>query len=90
MLDIARERRTLSIERTNGRVAHMRVNARPAKVAAATKGILGDVGRATVIVGFGDDAEKATYFSLTIPEAHELIHMVQRALDGPLPASGWS
>ena len=87
LLEIARNRRTFALERTDGRVAHVRVNARQALVAAASKGIYAGETRAVVIVGFGDDAERATYFALSVPEAHELIRMVQHALDSPLPAS---
>ena len=55
----------------------------PAKPATAMKGVID--GRAAVIVGFGDHVEAAEFFMLTVPEAHELVRMVQYALDSALP-----
>jgi hypothetical protein len=85
MLEVAGRRRSWSMQHTDGRIAHVNVKAEQTKVATVVKGLLADRGRATVIVGFGDHVEDASYFALSIPDARELVRMVQRALDGPLP-----
>jgi hypothetical protein len=54
------------------------------------KGLIADGGRATVIVGFGDRVDDASYFALSIPDAHELVRIVRHALDAPLPRHGAS
>jgi hypothetical protein len=84
LLGIACKRRTLAVERTDGRVAQLRVNAQPSKVVGASKGVYEGESRAVVIVGFGDDPGRADYYALSVPEAHELIRVVQDALDGSL------
>ena len=38
-----------------------------------------------VIVGFGDDLEAADYLSLTIPDAPDLVHLLEQALAMPTP-----
>jgi hypothetical protein len=86
LLVIAGRRRTWSLEEVDGRTAHVNVKAVPSKAAAAMKGVID--GRAAVIVGFGDRVEDAQFFMLSVPEAHELVRMVQHALDSPLPRSG--
>jgi hypothetical protein len=79
-------RQTWKVDDVDGRSARVRVNAHPSRPLQATKALVLDEGRATVIVGFGDDVEDAHYLSLTIPDAHELVRMVQHALDAPVPA----
>jgi hypothetical protein len=67
----------------DGRTASVR--AAPVKVVLATKGLIADQGRAMVILGLGDNLDEASFFALTIPEAHGLVRSVQGALDAPLP-----
>ena len=85
LIEHARERRTWFVTGLDGRTAHSHVHAEPAKACAAVKAWLPQQGRATVLVGFGDHWEDADYFSLSIPEAHDLVRKVQEALDMPLP-----
>jgi hypothetical protein len=85
LLDVAARRCTWSVEECDGRTAFVRVQARPSKPFTALKARLSDAGRGVVIVGFGDHYDDADYLSLTIPDAHDLVRMVQRALDDPLP-----
>ena len=61
------------------------MRASPTKVVDAVKGVLLDSGRATVIVGFGEQVDDADFVALTVPDAHELVRRVQLALDTPLP-----
>ena len=56
----------------------------PAKPLIAAKG-LSEEGRAIVMIGFGESDDDAKLFAVTIPDAHDLLAMVQRALDAPLP-----
>ena len=55
------------------------------KPLTAIKGVVPDTGRGTVIIGFGDHVDDARYVLLTVPDAHELVRMVQGALDAPFP-----
>jgi hypothetical protein len=84
MLEVARHRCTWSVE-VDGDVAKVHVRAEPAKAVKALKGILLDSGRAKVLVGFGEHEEDATYHALNVPDAHDLVSMLHRALDAPLP-----
>jgi hypothetical protein len=86
--EVALTRRTVSIESSEGR-AHMAVKARPTRAVTAMKA-LSDEQRAIVVVGFGDELDDADYLSLTIPDAHDLVHMLQHALDDPIPYLGAS
>jgi hypothetical protein len=85
LLDIARERRTFSIESIDTRAAQIRLNAQRVTLAGAWKGVIAAEGRAAVVVGFGDDPERARYVMLSIPDARDLVRLVQQALDSPLP-----
>jgi hypothetical protein len=88
LLAIAARRRTWSL-------AHAALPARgratPVTAVAAVKGVAEEGSRAFVVIGFGDeledldDLDDTTFFALTIPDAHELVRMVQRALADPLP-----
>ena len=49
------------------------MRASPTKVVYAVKGVLLDSGRATVIVGFGEQVDDADFVDLTVPDAHELV-----------------
>jgi hypothetical protein len=86
LLDIAESRRTWSVIASDGRSVRVAVRARPTQVVHATKAVLYEEGRATVLVGFGDHLEDAEFMSLSIPDAHDLVHKVQAALDTALPA----
>jgi len=70
----------------DGRTA--RVHAAPMKVVVAAQGIVAEGNRATLLVGFGDNLDDASFFSLSIPDAHELVRAVQHALDAALPGHG--
>ena len=39
-----------------------------------------------VLVGLGEHFDDASFFALSIPDGHELVRMLQRALDAPLPS----
>lgn len=87
--EVALMRRTLSVESTDGRATHVAVKARPTRAVTAMKA-LSDERRAIVVVGFGDELETADYVSLSVPDAHDLVHMLQHALDDPIPYLGAS
>jgi hypothetical protein len=84
MLEIARSRRTWSVH-GDGPTVLVHAKVHQSKGVTAVKGTLADEGRATVLVGFGDDVEDATYYALSVPEAHDLARMLEHALDAPLP-----
>jgi len=65
----------------DGRRAEVR--AEPAKAVAAAKGLVG--ARVYMILGLGDTLDDATFFALSVPEARELVSIVQNALDAPAP-----
>ena len=88
MLDVAERRRTWSMSEIDGGLARVDVRADTTKVVSAVKGVLTDSGRGIVMLGFGDRADDAYYVSLSIPDAHDLVHRVQLALDAPLPNVG--
>ena len=88
MLEVAGRRRTWSVVRGNGVSARVEVRVAPTKVVHAVKGVLADTGRATVLIGFGDQVEDADFVALTVPDAHELVRTVQLALDASLPNLG--
>jgi len=87
--DVAIGRRTLEIESSDGRTAQVRVRARPARAVTALKARSED-GKAIVVVGFGAELDDAQYLSLGVPDAHDLVHMLQHALDAPIPHLGAS
>ncbi len=89
MLAVAGRRRTWSFE-SDGRSARIAVQADVTKPLSAVKGLTVDEGRATVIVGFGERHEDARYLAFSVPDAHELVGLVQRALDAALPTTGVS
>lgn len=82
LVEIERRRRPWSIL-ADGRTATLRVAA--VKVVAAAKGVIAGGHRAVVTIGLGGDLDDATFFALSIPDAYELVRMVQRALDDPPP-----
>ena len=84
MLDVARNRRTWSV-RGDGPTVLVHAKVHHAKAVTAVKGTLAEGSRATVLVGFGDEVEDATYYALSVPEAHDLARMLEHALDAPLP-----
>ena len=85
LLEIAERRRTWKVEGCDGRTARVELRADPLKPLTAIKGVVPDTGRGTVIIGFGDHVDDARYVLLTVPDAHELVRMVQGALDAPFP-----
>ena len=52
------------------------------------KGVVTDTGRATVLIGFGEQVDDADFVAPTVPDAHELVRTVQLALDASLPKLG--
>ena len=88
MLEVAGRRRTWSVVGDDAASARVEVRASPAKVVHAVKGVLADTGRATVLIGFGEQLEDAEFVALTVPDAHELVRRVQLALDTSLPHRG--
>jgi len=87
--EVALSRRTISIEAREGRPPHLSVKTRPSRALTAMKG-LSPERRAIIVVGFGDQLDDAEYLSFTIPDAHDLVHMLQHALDDPIPHLGAS
>ena len=59
------------------------VEAAPVKAVATAKGLVGT--RAMLLVGLGEELEDASFFALTIPDAHDLARMLRSALDTPAP-----
>ena len=51
----------------------------------AMKGLLDGSARVLVTIGVGLDVEDARYFGLSVPDARELVAMIERALDEPSP-----
>lgn len=88
MLEVAGRRRTWSVAETDGTSARVAVRAAPTKVVYSVKGVAADTGRATVLIGFGEQVDDAHFVALTVPDAHELVRRVQLALDAPLPGVG--
>ena len=88
MLEIAGRRRTWSVVGNDGASARVEVRAEPTKVVHTVKGVLADTGRATVLIGFGEQLEDAEFVALTVPDAHELVRRVQLALDTSSPHRG--
>lgn len=72
----------------DGRTAAVR--AAPVKAVVAAKGVVAEGARALVLVGLGDNLDDARFFALSIPDAYDLVRMVQRALEGPMPVAGAS
>ena len=72
-----------------GRPRKVSVKTRPSRALTAMKG-LSPERRAIIVVGFGDQLDDAEYLSFTIPDAHDLVHMLQHALDDPIPHLGAS
>jgi hypothetical protein len=57
----------------------------------AGKGTVAEGSRSMVILGLGDELDDASFFWLTIPDAHELVQRVADALHAPPPTPGpWS
>ena len=83
--DIAEHRRTWRITEADECVERIEVRVEPASFVSAAKGLLTGTERAAVIVGFGDRVEDAHYMALSMPDAYELVHRVQLALDAPIP-----
>jgi hypothetical protein len=86
--EVALRRRTLTVDTSEGHVTYLPLT-RPARALTAMKA-LDDDGRASVVIGFGDLLDDADYLSLTVPEAHDLAHMLAHALDDPIPYLGSS
>jgi hypothetical protein len=87
--EVALSRRTISIESREGRPPHLSVRTRPTRALTVMKGLSTEQ-RAIIAVGLGDQIDDAEYLSFTIPDAHDLVHMLQRALDDPIPYLGAS
>ena len=79
-------RRTLSVDASGDRAGYV-TRTHSSQALTAMKAV-DDDGRATVVVGFGWDLDDALYLSLSVPDAHDLVHMVQHALDDPIPYLG--
>jgi len=92
LIGLANERRTWSVDGVAERAVQVSVRAQPAQPLNAVKGTLVGDGenRGVIIVGFGDDPDEAEYRSLTIPEAHDLVHLLEHALAMPMPGLGAS
>lgn len=62
-----------------------RVQTIPARPMVVGKGFLANTTRVQVLLGLGDDLDTADFFSLTIPDAFDLLHRLEQALDDPIP-----
>jgi len=82
LIELDRARKNYSLL-DDGRTAQVRTT--PVKPVAAMKAVVGR-GRILVVVGLGTDLEDASFFSLSIPDARNLVERVQCALDAPPPA----
>lgn len=82
--EIALQRRTIAFENSDGRTAQVRLRTRETRAVRVMKGRHDD-GRAIVIVGFGEEMDDAEYLSLSVPDAHDLVHLLQHALEAPVP-----
>lgn len=80
LLEIARGRRNWSML-DDGHTA--RFNAAPVKAVTAGKAVVAEGNRVMVLVGLGEHFDDASFFALSIPDARELVRMVQDALDAP-------
>ncbi len=85
---LALRRRTLTVDSSEGHVSYLTLT-HPARALTAMKA-LDDDGRANVVIGFGDRLDDADYLALTVPDAHDLAHMLAHALDDPIPYLGAS
>ena len=88
MLEVAGRRRTWSVVESDGASARVEVRVAPTKVVHVVKGVVTDTGRATVLIGFGEQVDDADFVAPTVPDAHELVRTVQLALDASLPKLG--
>ena len=82
LLEFERSQRRITIL-ADGRTARVRTTL--VKVVAAGKAVMGDGPRAGVLLALGNDFDDAAYYSLSIPDAHDLVRMVSQALDTPIP-----
>jgi hypothetical protein len=80
--------RTWSAEMLDAQTVRVTVSTRPARPLLTLKAVPEDGRRAGVLIVLGEDHddEEAACFVLTVPDAHDLVHFVQRALDAPLPS----
>jgi hypothetical protein len=85
---LALRRRTLTVDTSEGTISYLTLT-RPTRALTAMKA-LDDDGRASVVIGFGDQLDDADYVSLTVPDAYDLAHMLAHALDDPIPHLGSS
>jgi len=83
LIDLDRARKNYSLLE-DGRTAQVRTT--PVKPVTATKATFGS-GRLLLVIGLGTDLDDASFFSLNIPDAHDLVHMVRAALDAPPPGA---
>jgi hypothetical protein len=90
LIELANTRRTWSLDGCDGPIVRFNVRARAAKPLSAIKAAVDGRDDGVVIVGFGDDLEAADYFSLSIPDAHDLVHLLEQALGMPMPGLGAS
>jgi hypothetical protein len=81
LVELDRARKNYSLL-DDGRTAQIRTT--PVKPVTATKAVFG-TGRLLLVIGLGTDLDDATFFSLSIPDAHDLVGMVRTALDSPPP-----
>ncbi len=63
----------------------VRFAAEPVKVVLTAKGHVQGASRLMVLLALGDDLEDASYFALSVPDAHQLVSRLQSALDDPAP-----
>jgi hypothetical protein len=79
--------RTWSTELLDGETLRVTVSAQPARPLLVLKAIPVGGTRAGVLVVLGEHADdaNAACFVVTVPDAHELVHLLQHALDAPLP-----
>jgi hypothetical protein len=63
------------------------VRAAPLKPLLALKGTLDDTDRIGITVGFDDGTAEGWYLALSIPEAHQLVALLEQAIADPAPGT---
>ena len=63
------------------------IQAELSAVVAVAKGAHGDGDRLAIVVALGTDLDDADFYALSVPDVHELVRKLERALADPAPQS---